>query len=69
MIRGLKHLPNEERLKDLGLFRLQKREDLINAYKYLKDKSQESGAKLFSVGPGDRKRSNSHKLEYRHMKT
>lgn len=46
-MRGLKYLPYEERLKYLGVLRLEKREDFINAYKYLKGKSQESGVKLF----------------------
>jgi len=65
MIRGLEHLSYEVRLRELGLFSLEKREfwrDLIAAFQYLKGTYRKDGENLFSKAFCDRTRSNGFKL-------
>ena len=68
MIRGQKHLPSEERLRDLGLFSPEKRRlrgNHNNTCKYLKGGCQDDGARFFSAVPNNKTKGNRHKLEHR----
>ena len=66
MLRGLHHLPCEDRLRELGLFSLEERRlwgDLIAAFQDLKGAYKQRGSQFFTRLDYGRTRGNGFKLK------
>ena len=66
MIRGLERVSYGGRLRELGMFSLQKRRlqgDLIAAFQYLKGAHKKDGEQLFAQSDNDGTRGNGFKLK------
>ena len=66
MVRGLEHLPCKDRLREPGLFSLEKRRlwgDLIAAFQYLEGAYRKCGEGFFIRACSNRMRGNGFKLE------
>ena len=66
MIRELEHLTYKNRLRELGLFSLEKRRmrgDLTAAFQYLKGAYKQEGSQLLKRVDNGRSRGNGFKLE------
>ncbi|KAK4832268.1 hypothetical protein QYF61_021667 [Mycteria americana] len=69
--KGLEHLSYEERLRNLGLFSLEKRRlwrHLVVAFQYLKGAHKKDGDRLFNRACSDRTRGNGFKLKERRFR-
>ncbi|TRZ20424.1 hypothetical protein HGM15179_006695 [Zosterops borbonicus] len=65
MIKRKEHLSYEEKLRELGLFSLKKRQlrgKLINIHQYLQEGCQQDAARLWSVMPSNGTRGNEQKV-------
>ena len=66
LMRGLQHLPYKDRLRELGLFSLEKRRlwgDLIAAFQYRKGAYKQEGSQLFERVNNSMTRGNGLKLK------
>ena len=65
MIQGLEGRPYEERMRDLGLFSLEKRRlrwDLVAVYNFIRWVHQDLGGHLFTRTPQGKTRFNGHNI-------
>jgi len=66
MIHGIEYLSYEDKLRELGIFSLEKRRlqgDLIAAFQYLNGSYRKGGGRLFRSICGNRTRGNGFKLK------